>query len=67
LFFANGSPGTTYCIDVIADEDQPVGGTCSSGDLDAAFLLPEHSKNVYVRLSGPSAAESSSLTVDATY
>jgi hypothetical protein len=67
LFFANGAPGTTYCLDVIGDNDVPVGGTCSSGDLDASFLMPEHSGNVFVRLTGPSAAESSSLTVDADY
>lgn len=67
LFFANGSPGTTYCIDVIADNDEPVGGTCSSEDLDAAFLMPEQSSSVYVRVSGPSKATTSSLVVDATY
>lgn len=66
LFFANGT-GDTYCLDVIADGDAPVGGTCSRGDLDAAFLMPEHSDNVYVRVTGPSGADASSLTVDADY
>jgi hypothetical protein len=66
LFFANGS-GATYCIDVIGDGSQPVGGTCSSADLDAAFLMPEHSGNVFVRVTGPSGAETSTLTVTADY
>ena len=67
LYFANGSPGMSYCIDVIADDGEPVGGTCSSGDLDASFLMPEKSNDVFVRLTGPSKAATSSLTLDATY
>ena len=65
--FASGSRATVYCADVIADGDIPVGGTCSSGDLDASFLLPEHTGTVFVRLSGPSTGETSSLTVTADY
>lgn len=66
LFFANGT-GDTYCLDVIGDGNRPVGGTCSSGDLDAAFLMPEWSNNVFVRVTGPSSAQASSLTVHADY
>lgn len=66
LSFANGSR-KTYCLDVIADGNQLVGGTCFLRDLDASFLMPEHSENVFVRITGPSASESSTLTVDADW
>lgn len=67
LHFENGSRSTVYCADVIADGDVPVGGTCSSDDLDAAFLLPEHSGTLFVKLSGPSSGDTGSLTVSADY
>lgn len=71
LFFANGSRSTTYCADVIADVtaegSTPVGGTCLTGDLDASFLLPEHTGTVFVKLTGPSTADTGALTVTVDY
>lgn len=59
----NPSRVQSFCVDVVADAVAHVGTSCSDTDIDAAFLLPVLTEDVFVKLTGTTGPYVSQMTI----